>query len=314
MSKRGIELAVNRRLREALGLLVLLILCAAPHAGRAQAVDCSRYDSQIWAQSDFETDPSRYAALDPDGNGVACEHLAPGAAPAWWTREVPASAEPVTLAGVTDGDTIGVDVGGRIEPVRLILIDAPETHHPNDPAECFGEEATAYLGWLLSLGGTLFLEADVTNRDRYDRLLRYAWLDFGDGEAYLINEVMVRSGYAAFATFPPDLRYVEEMREAGRFAREHGYGLWSGCQTDASGDTNELSGAQKIVSVPVTDPAPAPAAPLASGCDASYPGVCIPPSPPDLNCGGVPFRRFEVRPPDPHNFDADFDGVGCERD
>jgi nuclease-like protein len=146
---------------------------------------------------------------------------------------------------------------------------------------------------------------------RYDRLLRYAWLDFGDGEAYLINEAMVRAGYAAFATFPPDLKYVEEMREAGRFAREHGYGLWSGCQTDATGDTNDLPAGQGIVR-----DANASAAPAAQGggCDPAYPGVCIAPPPPDLNCGDVPFRRFEVRPPDPHNFDGDFDGVGCERD
>jgi hypothetical protein len=49
-----------------------------------------------------------------------------------------------------------------------------------------------------------------------------------------------------------------------------------------------------------------------SNCDASYPGVCIPPYPPDLNCGDVSFRRFAVVPPDPHGFDGDNDGIGCE--
>jgi len=48
------------------------------------------------------------------------------------------------------------------------------------------------------------------------------------------------------------------------------------------------------------------------GCDPSYPGVCIPPPPPDLDCADVPFRNFAVKPPDPHNFDSDGDGVGCE--
>jgi micrococcal nuclease len=47
-------------------------------------------------------------------------------------------------------------------------------------------------------------------------------------------------------------------------------------------------------------------------CDPSYPGVCIPPSPPDLDCGDIGFRRFEVRAPDPHHFDGDADGIGCE--
>jgi len=222
---------------------------------------------------------------------------------------------------VTDGDTIHVNVGGVEEPVRLILIDTPETHDPNNPPECYGQEATAYLEWLLSLGGDLYLESDVSDRDRFDRLLRYAWLDFGDGEVYLVNEVMARSGYAAESTFPPDVKYEEEIREAAGFAREHEYGLWSGCITDAEGDTNELTAAQPDPEValqpPVAaEPAPAPEpAPRGDECDyASYPDVCIPPIgvSGDLDCGQISPRRFRVFPPDPHGFDGDFDGTGCE--
>jgi micrococcal nuclease len=47
-------------------------------------------------------------------------------------------------------------------------------------------------------------------------------------------------------------------------------------------------------------------------CDAAYPGVCIKPPPPDLDCRDISYRRFQVRAPDPHGFDADGDGVGCE--
>ncbi len=47
-------------------------------------------------------------------------------------------------------------------------------------------------------------------------------------------------------------------------------------------------------------------------CDPSYPDVCIPPAPPDLDCGDIEFRRFTVLPPDPHQFDGNADGVGCE--
>ncbi len=47
-------------------------------------------------------------------------------------------------------------------------------------------------------------------------------------------------------------------------------------------------------------------------CDPSYPTVCIPPPPPDLDCGDVPYRNFKVLPPDPHHFDGDHDGIGCE--
>jgi micrococcal nuclease len=47
-------------------------------------------------------------------------------------------------------------------------------------------------------------------------------------------------------------------------------------------------------------------------CDPAYPDACIPPPPPDLDCADVPYRRFTVRPPDPHSFDGDRDGIGCE--
>jgi micrococcal nuclease len=290
-----------------------------------QPLDCNNFDSQIWAQTVYETNPAGYTALDPDGNGFVCEELPSGAAPAMWTSQVPSESQPVALIGVTDGDTIRVDVDGRNEPVRLILIDAPETHDPNNPPECFGQEATTYLSWLLSLGGDLYLETDVSDRDRFGRLLRYVWLDFGDGEVYLVNEALVRAGYAAFSTFPPDVKYVEEIREAGQFAREHGYGLWSGCITDEEGDTNEVSGGPGLDSGQQTDPGPtqsgaqSPAEQVtisdpasAFGCDPSYPDVCIPPLPPDLDCGDVAYRRFTVYPPDPHRFDGDYDGVGCE--
>ena len=53
---------------------------------------------------------------------------------------------------------------------------------------------------------------------------------------------------------------------------------------------------------------------LREACDASYPDVCIPSPPPNLNCEDIPFRRFRVQAPDPHGFDPDRDGIGCERD
>lgn len=47
-------------------------------------------------------------------------------------------------------------------------------------------------------------------------------------------------------------------------------------------------------------------------CDSSYPDACIPPYPPDLNCDDISDKNFEVLPPDPHGFDRDEDGIGCE--
>lgn len=62
--------------------------------------------------------------------------------------------------------------------------------------------------------------------------------------------------------------------------------------------------------VSVSTPSPTPTPTIS--CDSSYPDVCIPPYPPDLNCGDIPYKNFKVLPPDPHGFDADKDGIGCE--
>jgi micrococcal nuclease len=52
--------------------------------------------------------------------------------------------------------------------------------------------------------------------------------------------------------------------------------------------------------------------PPPGGCDPAYPGVCLPSPPPDLDCGDVAYRSFRALPPDPHRFDLDGDGIGCE--
>ena len=70
--------------------------------------------------------------------------------------------------------------------------------------------------------------------------------------------------------------------------------------------------APPAVTAPPTTPPPPATTTAGPACDDSYPDVCIPPAPPDLNCGDITARRFTVDGPDPHDFDRDGDGVGCE--
>lgn len=65
---------------------------------------------------------------------------------------------------------------------------------------------------------------------------------------------------------------------------------------------------------PTKTPKPTATATRVGNCHPSYPTVCIPPPPPDLNCDDIPYRNFTVLPPDPHNFDGNSDGIGCEED
>ncbi len=62
---------------------------------------------------------------------------------------------------------------------------------------------------------------------------------------------------------------------------------------------------------PTTTNTPIPT-PTKGNCDSHYPTVCIPPPPPDLDCSDIPYRNFTVLQPDPHNFDRNNDGIGCE--
>ncbi len=313
-----------------IGLLLLgLALGLSSNASAAQVSSpslashtCADFDSQVWAQAVYDADKTGNPALAPGGDGRVCADLPSGFAPALWTTAIPGDAQPATLRRVIDGDTIEVDLGGQVETVRLILIDTPETKKPNSPVECFGAEATAFTTSVLTgYGGRLYLEKDVSERDQYGRLLRYVWLDLGDhwrvdGDdaapaVYLVDEAIVRAGFAALATFPPDVKYVDQIRAAQTFARDHRLGLWSAC----GGGHVPLTSPPSSTRAPLAAPTAAPrtAAPASSGnCDPSCPDVCIPPPPPDLNCRDITARRFTVLPPDPHHFDGDHDGIGCE--
>ena len=128
------------------------------------------------------------------------------------------------VRSVTDGDTIRVDFDSGLpnQPVRYIGIDAPETVKPDTPVQPFGPEASRENARLVS-GKHLCLEKDVSERDRYDRLLRYAWLPDGT----LVNETLVLAGLATADTFPPDVKYVERFIAAQAAAREAGRGMWA---------------------------------------------------------------------------------------
>ncbi len=121
---------------------------------------------------------------------------------------------------VIDGDTIELSDG---QVVRYIGIDTPETKHPNKAVQCYGEEATSQNEAMV-LGKMVILEQDVSNTDRYGRLLRYVWVD-----DQLINWQLVVSGFAFAKSYPPDVAYQASFNQAQQFARENEQGLWGVC-------------------------------------------------------------------------------------
>ncbi|HEY7204824.1 MAG TPA: thermonuclease family protein [Methylomirabilota bacterium] len=155
-----------------------------------------------------------------------------GAAPSYAPPVVPTAA-PAALDSLTgrvvrtvDGDTIHVRLASGVEKVRYIGIDTPEVHHPTRGEEPGGRAATEVNRRLVG-NRAVRLEPDVQARDRYGRLLAYVWVKGPDGVEIMVNAELVRLGYAAVLTVPPNVRHAELFRKLAAEAREQHRGLWA---------------------------------------------------------------------------------------
>ncbi len=171
-----------------------------------------------------------------------------------------------------DGDTVKTTNG----VVRLIGMDTPERGE-----DCY-RAATRNARRLAPQGSRIRLVKVLgrDNRDRYGRLLRY--VEIPDGRDVGYRQIVrgladARYDSGVYGTHPRRARY---RRADARFPDRS-------CR-------------------PATPPPPPE-----SNCDSSYPDFCIPPPPPDLDCADIG-TSFTVVGADPHNFDSDGDGVGCE--
>lgn len=129
---------------------------------------------------------------------------------------------------VYDGDTIGVNISGVNEKVRLIGVDTPETQDPDFPVQCYGPESSTYSENNL-LDKEVRLESDPTNqnRDRYDRLLRYVYLK----DNTLWNQKLIDEGYGfAYLRYP--FTKLETFEASEKNARNQKKGLWAACSTN----------------------------------------------------------------------------------
>lgn len=136
--------------------------------------------------------------------------------------EGPASAEAFVIRAV-DGDTIEARIGGRVEDVRYIGVDTPETVKPDTPVQCFGPRASAFNHRLVE-GRRVRLVFGVERRDVYGRLLAYVYL----GHRF-VNAMLVRRGLARSLTIPPNDRFAPLFRRLELRAGRAGRGLWDAC-------------------------------------------------------------------------------------
>ncbi|WP_117161638.1 thermonuclease family protein [Paraliobacillus sp. X-1268] len=128
-----------------------------------------------------------------------------------------------TVDRVVDGDTVHIILDGEEESVRLLLVDTPETKHPNLPVQPYGEQASKFAKEKLTEGTQIQLEYDGPKRDKYDRLLAYIWID---GE--LFNEMLLEEGFARYAyEYDPPYTHSDQLKEAETKAKAADLNIWS---------------------------------------------------------------------------------------
>lgn len=152
---------------------------------------------------------------------------------------------PAALA-VNDGDTLLCSG----EKIRLTGVDTPESSYnfhiekqrslgDTKTIIALGKRAKKFTQSLILLGTKVRLEFDVQVKDHFERTLAYVWLP--DGR--MLNEVLVKEGYAMASSYPPNVRYEERFRKAHRYAIENSKGLWgeSRAQPQVTSTSNRTS-------------------------------------------------------------------------
>ena len=144
------------------------------------------------------------------------------------------------IVEIIDGDTFVVKTyDDAIEKVRLLLIDTPESVHPKEEKQLFSEEVLEYIESIVQKGDKITLELGEKERDKYDRLLAYVWVNNIN-----LNKQLVEKGYARVAYVEePNTKYLEEFIQAENVAKENKCNIWSvdGYVTDSGFDMSVIN-------------------------------------------------------------------------
>lgn len=175
---------------------------------------------------------------------------------------------------VVDGDTIYTE----LHKIRFSLVDTPET------GDAGYQQATSFTAMICPVGSTVTIDQDdLQPYDEYGRMLGKVYCENG-----IINEQLMQNDLAKIST-----QYCHQSEFSGE----------SWAQVGCSTPTTTVKPTEHVTSVK----------PQSNSCDPSYPDFCIHSPPPDLNCGDISEKNFRVIGIDPHRFDGDKDGIGCEK-
>lgn len=132
--------------------------------------------------------------------------------------------EEYELQDIIDGDTIRINYNGSSEKVRLLLVDTPETNHETLGEQPYGPEAKTFVKQLLAGQNSVYLEFDVSYRDKYKRLLAYVYTKDGIS----VQEQLLKNGLARVAyIYEPNTKHVDWFNSIQKTAQNSATGIWS---------------------------------------------------------------------------------------
>jgi len=190
---------------------------------------------------------------------------------------------------IVDGDTIKVDS----DSIRFALVNTPEVGQYG-----YGQ-AKDFIAKICPPGSTVLVdEDDLQTQGSYGRMIAAVYCN-----GMNLNKAILDQGYGKIET---------SFCSKSEFANEGwAYGCATKQYTPPPKSEQPKSNPPKT-EPPKTEPPKSEPVETTPSCDPSYPDVCIPSPPPDLDCGEIPYKNFKVIGSDPHRFDGDHDGIGCE--
>ena len=232
-----------------------------------------------------------------------------------------------TVVRVVDGDTVDVLVAGKVERIRIIGLDTPETVDPRKPVQCFGREASARAKELMPAGSEVILEPDPTQdtRDRYGRMLAHIFVHLDAETEVSFALAMIAEGLAHHYVYRVPSIYAASYESAQADAQANARGLWS----------PETCAGQAYPKHDLEDPVPgSPAAPVATVAGEAASQAAVVPTPTSalpvgfdpafylgkgnaFNCTDFKSQSqaqavLRADPGDPNGLDTDGDGIACE--
>ncbi len=208
------------------------------------------------------------------------------------------------VVSIVDGDTIKVSINGKTETIRLIGIDTPETQDPRKPVQCYGKEATSRMQhYVQSKSVRLAADSSQGDKDKYNRLLRYIFLEDGQNVGYQ----MILDGVAHEYTYNKPYQYQKQFKAAETMAQQNKAGFWAA--NTCNGITNQSNASSNSSSSQQTttpQPQATQSAPSAATNSSVYYANCTA----ARNAGAAPI--YSGQPGYRSELDRDNDGIACE--